>query len=103
MSACLSEVPRCCSTQVPLILCVLFAAAVRTEVFETFAEQQGQSVDEIMKTFAPYHVMDRVGDPNEIAAAVVFLASNAASFITGVNLPVDGGLLLGFWANKTGP
>ncbi len=53
--------------------------------------------------FAPYHVMDRVGDPNEIAAAVVFLASNAASFITGVNLPVDGGLLLGFWANKTGP
>ncbi|CAL5224871.1 g7629 [Coccomyxa viridis] len=78
-------------------------AAVRTEVFETFAHQQGKGVDDVMQNFAPYHVMDRVGDPNEIAAAVVFLASNAASFITGVNLPVDGGLLLGFWANKTGP
>ena len=76
------------------------AAAVRTEVFETFAQQQGKSVDTIMERFAPFHVMDRVGNPNEIAAPVVFLASNAASFITGVNLPVDGGLLLGYWANK---
>ena len=69
-------------------------------MFETFAQQQGKSVDTIMEKFAPFHVMDRVGDPNEIAAPVVFLASNAASFITGVNLPVDGGLLLGYWANR---
>jgi len=36
--------------------------------------------------------LDRVGLPEEVAAAVLFLASNEASFITGVTLPVDGGL-----------
>jgi NAD(P)-dependent dehydrogenase (short-subunit alcohol dehydrogenase family) len=35
----------------------------------------------------------RVGDPRELAAAVVFLAGDAASYISGVLLPVDGGLL----------
>ncbi|MEV4177637.1 SDR family oxidoreductase [Nonomuraea sp. NPDC049709] len=39
-------------------------------------------------------VMKRAGDPAELVAAAVFLASDASSYVTGVTLPVDGGLLL---------
>lgn len=45
-------------------------------------------MSEIMKNYVP---AKRFAKPEETAAAVVFLASNSASYITGVNLPVDGG------------
>ena len=40
--------------------------------------------------------MKRVGDPQDIGMAAVFLASDAARYISGVCLPVDGGALIGF-------
>ena len=38
----------------------------------------------------------RMGTPEEVAAAVAFLCSSFGSYITGVGLPVDGGVLHGF-------
>lgn len=40
---------------------------------------------------APFHILGRTGDPEEVAKAVLFLCSNDASFITGTDLAVDGG------------
>ena len=40
---------------------------------------------------ASLHPLQRIGEPDDVAAAVAFLASDAASWITGVVLPVDGG------------
>lgn len=44
-----------------------------------------------MKMIMNRMAIKRVGEPEDIAAAAAFLASEDASFITGVNLPVDGG------------
>ena len=41
--------------------------------------------------FAAMSPMNRIGQPEEIAAAALFFASDASSFVTGAALPVDGG------------
>ena len=40
---------------------------------------------------ATSHPLGRIGQPEEVSQAIVFLASEAASFITGAILPIDGG------------
>lgn len=55
------------------------------------AEKTGQSTEALYDGFKNQVPMKRIAEPNEIANAVAFLASPAASYINGVNLPVDGG------------
>lgn len=48
-----------------------------------------------LEAVAAHYPLGRVGLPDDIAAAVAFLASRDAAWITGVTLPVDGGILIG--------
>jgi meso-butanediol dehydrogenase / (S,S)-butanediol dehydrogenase / diacetyl reductase len=50
--------------------------------------------DEILERATAHYPLGRVGEPADIASAVAFLASADASWITGVSLPVDGGVLV---------
>jgi NAD(P)-dependent dehydrogenase (short-subunit alcohol dehydrogenase family) len=49
--------------------------------------------DDLMKTWTANIPLGKVGSPEEMVAAVIFLASDAARMVTGIVLPVDGGYL----------
>ena len=49
----------------------------------------------------PQHLLDRPGEPEEIAAGAVYLASDDASFITATDLLIDGGYVA--FKGKLGP
>jgi NAD(P)-dependent dehydrogenase (short-subunit alcohol dehydrogenase family) len=55
--------------------------------------QFGTNTDAMKERFKTTIPMGRMGKPKEIAAAAVFLASDESSYIGGIDLPVDGGLV----------
>jgi NAD(P)-dependent dehydrogenase (short-subunit alcohol dehydrogenase family) len=54
--------------------------------------QAARDPEDQLRRFAGMHPMNRLGRPEEVAAAVMFLASDEASFVTGATLCVDGGM-----------
>jgi NAD(P)-dependent dehydrogenase (short-subunit alcohol dehydrogenase family) len=70
-------------------------AGVDTELMRNWAATL-PNPEEILRGQAAMHLTNRMAEPHEIAAAILFLASPAASFITGIALPVEAGATLGY-------
>ena len=60
------------------------------------AEKMNVSPEKVRETMEAQVPMQRIGQPEEYANLVCFLASQQASYITGTNIPIDGGLLKSF-------
>ena len=64
---------------------------------EKLAERQAVTPQEVEGRWAKQAPLQRIGQPEEFASVVVFLASERASYVTGVALQVDGGLVKGLY------
>jgi len=93
-----TSLSRAFSSEGVLSSCVIPGVTI-TELVEAnalaTAERTGRSTEEVMERMLSKHdvATGRFGTPEEIAAAVVFLASERAAWITGATLEVDGGTL----------
>ena len=65
--------------------CIVTSASYRE------IERLGMTFEQWRDQLAPLHMLNRLGEPREVANAALFLASAEASFITGTHLMVDGG------------
>lgn len=60
-------------------------------IAEAKSEKTGERVEDILAEMASESPMQRIAQPEEVSNAIAFLASPAASYINGINVPVDGG------------
>jgi 3-oxoacyl-[acyl-carrier protein] reductase len=60
-------------------------------IIEKKSQSTGMTAEQVLQSMLGEVPMRRAADPSEIASAIVFLCSRSAGYITGINLPVDGG------------
>jgi NAD(P)-dependent dehydrogenase (short-subunit alcohol dehydrogenase family) len=70
---------------------IVLPGTVRTPIWNVRAKKD----PEVLKTLMRWYPLARIAEPSDVANAVAFLASDSASAITGIELPVDCGLTAG--------
>ncbi len=79
-------------------VCPGYTATARLiELAGTLAAREGVPVDQIRSRWTSQIPLRRLGEPEELANLVVFLASERASYITGTSIAVDGGIVRGLY------
>jgi 3-oxoacyl-[acyl-carrier protein] reductase len=63
------------------------------QIIKERSKREGKSEEEILKAMTANIPLGRIGDPEELANVVIFLASNLATYVNGAIIPVDGGYL----------
>ena len=67
------------------------------------AASTGRDIELELVDYGKTHPLGRIGQPEEVANVVLFLASERASFMTGEHVCVDGGMMaMGVWAGGAG-
>jgi NAD(P)-dependent dehydrogenase (short-subunit alcohol dehydrogenase family) len=66
-------------------------AVVETPVYASFMSPE--EMKQVLPTFNSFHPIGRNGQPRDVVGAMLFLASDEASWVTGAVLPVDGGVM----------
>lgn len=81
----------CAEKGLPIRANLVHPGAIRTPMYERYKFSGMADPEAIETQFAATHPMNRIGEPDEVARAVVFLASDDSSFTTGCDFTVDGG------------
>ncbi len=81
----------CADKGLPIRANLVHPGAIRTPMYERYKFSGMADPEAIETQFAATHPMNRIGEPDEVARAVVFLASDETSFTTGCDFTVDGG------------
>jgi NAD(P)-dependent dehydrogenase (short-subunit alcohol dehydrogenase family) len=67
--------------------------SVTPGIIDTLMGRQESEAHSVMEKLVNASALGRAGAPEEVANAVAFLMSNEARYITGIDLPVDGGVM----------
>lgn len=81
----------CAERGVPIRANMVHPGAIRTPMYERYKFSGADEPENIERDFAATHPMNRIGEPEEVARAVLWLASDESSFTTGCDITVDGG------------